>query len=366
MTAVRTLATDRSEIRALVDGWIIWRDSGDWKRLLEAWHPGGRMSSTRFDGLAADFVAATKRAHAAGAQVRHMQSGFWCEVQGNRAFSVTTMCIQQRTSAGANPVDVTCSGAFVDFFSHRHGRWALDRRQPAYDRDRMDPLVPGTTLAIDAEKLARFPAAYQHLAYIQSESGHNINLDLPETRGPSFDALMAEAHTWLEREKARDDSVLPPPRRVVAAQDAAGDSAVAWDQAISSARTPVPGLHTRLVWATSANPDYRTALDQIPVPLGISPPAGGSRFSILDIEPGHFPAALHRTDTLDYVICLRGCVDMLLDKGAVSLTAGDVAIQCGTNHGWANRTGEPARVAVVLLDAHPKRAGSVSHNNLAP
>lgn len=159
---------------------------------------------------------------------------------------------------------------------------------------------------------------------------------------------------------------LPFPRRVVAADGPGGEIVAADDRVIETARTPVEGLQTRLIWATEAGHDYRTPIDQMPVPKGIAPLPGGSRFSILDIAPGHHGAALHRTDTLDYVLCLSGSIDMLLDSGAVTLHAGDVAVQCGTNHGWANTTSAPARVAVILLDAQPKREASISGAGMAP
>ena len=222
-------------------------------------------------------------------------------------------------------------------------------------------------VSLDAAALARFPRAYRHLAYLQERLGQTINLDLPEARGPSFDALMGEARAWLNGgSEWGGGEPLAPPRRVVAAEDASGHSAIAHDATLGLGRAPVPGLRTRIVWATDAKADYRTTLDQVAWPAGIAPPPGGSRFSILDLEPGHHSAALHRTDTLDYVICLAGEPRMLLDQGAVPLSVGDVAIQCGANHGWANPGPGPARLAVVLIDGHPKRAGSVAHAEMAP
>ena len=44
---------------------------------------------------------------------------------------------------------------------------------------------------------------------------------------------------------------------------------------------------------------------------------------------------------------------MLVDEDEVHLTAGDVVIQRGTNHAWANRGNEPCRIAFVLIDAKP-------------
>ncbi len=130
--------------------------------------------------------------------MRHTQSGFWCELSGDRAFSVTGMAILQRASLHGVAIDVACTGYFVDFFSFRDGGWAMDRRQPAYDRDRVDPVAPGAVIPFDEAKLAAFPEPYRHLAYIQDSLGLSINLDLPLARGPSFDALMAEAWAWLK------------------------------------------------------------------------------------------------------------------------------------------------------------------------
>jgi quercetin dioxygenase-like cupin family protein len=94
--------------------------------------------------------------------------------------------------------------------------------------------------------------------------------------------------------------------------------------------------------------------------LGSAPPANGSRFTMMEFQPGN-AAHLHRTDTVDYVICVTGEIDMFLDDTQfITLRAGDVLIQRGTYHAWANRSDKPCRIAVVLLDALPKREGSIS------
>jgi quercetin dioxygenase-like cupin family protein len=59
---------------------------------------------------------------------------------------------------------------------------------------------------------------------------------------------------------------------------------------------------------------------------------------------------MHRTETIDYAIVLEGEITMLLDKEDVVLRAGDVLVQCGTNHAWSNRSGKPAVVAFILID----------------
>jgi quercetin dioxygenase-like cupin family protein len=64
---------------------------------------------------------------------------------------------------------------------------------------------------------------------------------------------------------------------------------------------------------------------------------------------------MHRTDTVDYVICMTGEIDMELDDGAmVKMSAGDLMIQQGTNHSWINNSAQPCRIAFALLDAKRK------------
>jgi uncharacterized cupin superfamily protein len=48
---------------------------------------------------------------------------------------------------------------------------------------------------------------------------------------------------------------------------------------------------------------------------------------------------------------LQGELTAILDEEETVLRAGDVLIQRGTNHAWANRSGQPARIAFILIDA---------------
>ncbi len=90
--------------------------------------------------------------------------------------------------------------------------------------------------------------------------------------------------------------------------------------------------------------------------LGTPPPPNGTRFAVIDFPPGNKPS-MHRTETIDYVIVLAGEIDMDMDDSTVTLKAGDVMVQRGTNHSWVNRGNAPARVAFVLIDAKPLGIG---------
>jgi mannose-6-phosphate isomerase-like protein (cupin superfamily) len=84
--------------------------------------------------------------------------------------------------------------------------------------------------------------------------------------------------------------------------------------------------------------------------------AARAAFAALGNEPastfgrgGHHPM-MHRTETIDYALILSGEITMILDDQDVHLKAGDVVVQCGTNHAWSNRSGEICEVMFVLID----------------
>ena len=62
---------------------------------------------------------------------------------------------------------------------------------------------------------------------------------------------------------------------------------------------------------------------------------------------------MHKTNSIDYAVILSGEIDMLVDEDEVHLQAGDVVVQRGTYHAWANRGTEPCRIAFILIDAAP-------------
>ena len=59
---------------------------------------------------------------------------------------------------------------------------------------------------------------------------------------------------------------------------------------------------------------------------------------------------MHRTETLDYGVVIEGEITHIVDAGETWLSPGDVVVQRGINHAWANRNGKMARMLFVLLD----------------
>jgi hypothetical protein len=176
-----------------------------------------------------------------------------------------------------------------------------------------------------------------------------------------------------------------PFRRVVTGHDEAGRAVLLSDAAPT--RVQVVGENGPTfyeVWNTRETPALidRRGGEPYEAQLTLAPPRHGTRIRVLDIPPeteattkidaaaarAHFAQIgaadastaaassarhpfMHRTRSIDYGIVLEGEITLILDQGETTVKAGDIVIQRGTNHGWANRSGSNCRVAFILIDA---------------
>lgn len=176
---------------------------------------------------------------------------------------------------------------------------------------------------------------------------------------------------------------LRPIRRVVTGHDADGQAIIAADGRLPTVveLSVVPGTIFHEVWSTQGSP---ARIDNGPDPsigpIQLPPPRHGTRIRFVDIPPdtedflrhgtekmkdafhqigdagastvkaGSPHPLMHRTETIDYGIVIAGEITLVLDNGETLLKEGDVVIQRGTNHAWANRSGKPCRMLFILVD----------------
>lgn len=135
------------------------------------------------------------------------------------------------------------------------------------------------------------------------------------------------------------------------------------------------------LWTTREMPvDNSIEDDRARSSISREPPAGGATFRMLEIFPDledlqeqrrkieklhretrqkHTPTeedytrhpSMHRTDTCDVIVCVRGEIHLMTDTDEVLMQPGDSTIIRGVNHAWSNRSKEPCLLAVAMLDA---------------
>jgi SnoaL-like domain len=191
------VSDDRRLIRELVENWAVWRDAGDWERFATVWHDDGFMKATWFQGPASDFIRVSRDGFERGVSILHFLGGTSIDLAEHRAIAQTKMTISQRATVHEVDCDVVCTGRFYDFLERRENRWGIVLRQPIYEKDRLDPLDPAATLALDRDLLEPFPSGYRHLAYVQTQIGFEVKRDMPGLVGPATERLYRRGAAWL-------------------------------------------------------------------------------------------------------------------------------------------------------------------------
>ena len=138
------------------------------------------------------------------------------------------------------------------------------------------------------------------------------------------------------------------------------------------------------IWNTDGSGfDTKTKEDRADIDIKLSPVKSGTKFRYFQINPtpegvpwevlqdlaaeafdrigaAHHRIdtskhpAMHKTETIDYIILLKGDVSLLLDEEEVRLEPFDTVVQRGTNHAWVNHGDEPALLIAVLIDSEIK------------
>ncbi|MFJ6376138.1 cupin domain-containing protein [Pseudarthrobacter oxydans] len=149
------------------------------------------------------------------------------------------------------------------------------------------------------------------------------------------------------------------PRRVVTGHDSKGVSRVISDGPVPVHRDlPEDGVAFYEIWQTDEMPAPLYAEEPTePTSRDLRVPPGphGTKIRINEFRPGHIDkhglqSPVHRTESVDYGIVLEGEIVLVLDNSEVTLRAGDVVVQRGTDHAWVNRSDSVTRVAFILVD----------------
>jgi quercetin dioxygenase-like cupin family protein len=147
------------------------------------------------------------------------------------------------------------------------------------------------------------------------------------------------------------DSGLPAVQRVVTGHDANGRAVFKSEDVSPTKLIPSGDASFLLIWTTEMVPaDNNDETDGRLRDAGLTLNQG-SVIRIVDMLPGK-ESPMHRTNSIDYGIILKGEIELELEDGAKrTVREGGIIIQRGTNHLWRNVTNEPTRIAFILIEA---------------
>tara|TARA_B100000700_G_C14685383_1_gene687308 strand:- start:8 stop:586 length:579 start_codon:yes stop_codon:yes gene_type:complete len=182
-------------------------------------------------------------------------------------------------------------------------------------------------------------------------------------------------------------------RRIVTGHDKNGKAIIIADGPTPGVKTTPnrPGVVFHNMWTTKSSPArYDGPEEETSIDLPLPPPKAGTTFRLIEFPPEskvnqvdeetakkafqeygadgalqHGESEqkkkkhsfMHKTDTVDYALCLSGEMTMYLDDSEVVMKAGDVMVQRGTNHAWVNKSEEYCTMAFILIDGEGDRGG---------
>ena len=161
-------------------------------------------------------------------------------------------------------------------------------------------------------------------------------------------------------------------RRVVTGHDDNGKAVVIFDGDAPNVKSPTSGIESTLFWVNETTPaDNSGSEDSGNMDVAIAPGPGGAIFRVVEFGPegdgevsqdeldylskaggaeqpeGARHPGMHKTSSIDYAVIMEGEIDMLMDDTEVHLQAGDVVVQRGTVHAWANRGTRTLHIRII-------------------
>lgn len=150
-------ALDRMAICEVRRIWAFSLDLGEWDRLQGCFHPDARVTVSWYRGPVAGFIERSKAMASAREPEEHRKhwlGNMRVEINGARALLETDVAILIREFIDASLFDYTCHARFYDRFEKRAGIWRILEWNCIYDKDRLDPVLPGRDAASVAARAA--------------------------------------------------------------------------------------------------------------------------------------------------------------------------------------------------------------------
>lgn len=187
------------EVSAVV---LCCRDSGDWQRLVQCFHPDAQLTTSWFKGTPREFAEQARNmmeGHPATDTQRHMMGNPHVTLNGNRAVCEYYVILYQGRTMDGYEFDFQTWSVTLDLFEKRNGAWRISKRTNIYEKDRMDPHIPGAVPKsyYDQMDLSRYPAAVRYHCYRNEKSSGRAPTDLVLKGSALEKAARKEADKWL-------------------------------------------------------------------------------------------------------------------------------------------------------------------------
>ena len=193
---------DETEVRRARQLWAFSRDLGEWETMRSCFHPDASVTVSWYSGPVSTFferTVAMSKDRRPEERSKHFIGNVRVWVKDSRALSETDAQVLGRIFADEQLFDFTYYLRFYDRLERRQGVWRILRMVAIYDKDRIDPVIPGSVppSAFAGARLEGEESAIALARWMNEKRGRPMP---PVVIGGSAGErrLRAEAEDWLK------------------------------------------------------------------------------------------------------------------------------------------------------------------------
>jgi hypothetical protein len=189
-------------IRRVRELWAFGRDRAEWETVKSCFHPEGAIHVSWYSGSASGFIERSRQMvgnRRPEERNKHWLGNMRAAVRGPRAVLECDVLILVREFIDDILFDYTSYARFYDLFEKRDDVWRILKMTCIYDKDRLDPVVPGSVPKsfYDAAPVLGRENGFAFMRWRQGKKGRTVPTDIVMGDSEDEARLRSEGDRWL-------------------------------------------------------------------------------------------------------------------------------------------------------------------------
>jgi hypothetical protein len=190
-------AADIVAIEQLILRERLSRDLGLWEQMRDCFHEDSVVRLSWIDASGPEFVRRSKEMAERNVKATHRLGPILVTLAADRAIAQLGAIIDVPGKVRGVAVIFSSYARFLFRAERRAHVWRIAGFDVIYQRDELNPVIPGQVVTIEPNELKNFRSSYQLLSFCLMSGGYKPRMDLAGVDRPDLvAALTREVYTW--------------------------------------------------------------------------------------------------------------------------------------------------------------------------
>jgi hypothetical protein len=173
------------------------RDLGLWEQMRNCFHEDSTVRLSWIDASGPEFVRRSQEMAERNVKATHRLGPILVTLAGDRAIAQLGAIIDIPGKVRSVAVVVSTHARFLFRTERRSDVWRISGFDAVYQRDEINPVIPGQVVTIEPNELKNFRPSYQLLSFCLMSGGYKPRMDLAGIDRPDLvGALTREVYDW--------------------------------------------------------------------------------------------------------------------------------------------------------------------------